>query len=330
MLFFVLGVSLSETMPRIIQFMHPGGEVTVRRDGSKPWNEGMHRRAFLRASQALTADLTGGQTRHDEVVLWAEWEAEATAVQTAALDGAGGHDWLSENILTPIARPPPADARNPQNTDPFVFGPTFLYCCCKQVRANGSATILRALSPGSLVIFGSQLDGVFVLDTVFVVADGEDYDAARGPEVFHQRVPAAFVDVTLKPLAWTAEAYADPDTKWSEEDELRACGACRGASLGSQFRLYRGATPEKPVNDMFSFSPCRPTAHPEPGFARPRITGAFVNPALNMGFRQYPHGREATEAEVNDTWRRVADQVLANRLLLGTHFELPAQQPGAI
>jgi hypothetical protein len=75
---------------------------------------------------------------------------------------------------------------------------------------------------------------------------------------------------------------------------------------------------------MFSFSPCRPIAHPEPGFARPIIEGPFVNPALNMGFRQYPRDREATEAEVTDAWRSVADQVLAKGLLLGTRFDIPA------
>jgi hypothetical protein len=163
-----------------------------------------------------------------------------------------------------------------------------------------------------------------VLDTVFVIADGEDYDPARGPEVFHGRVPDAFVDVTLRPLARAAETHVDPDTEWSEEDELRACGVGRCAPLGAHFRLYRGATPEKPVNGMFSFSPCRPIAHPEPGFARPGIEGPFVNPALNMGFRQYPRDREVTEGDVNETWRSVANQVLAKGFLLGTRFDIPA------
>ena len=274
-------------MRHIIQFMHPGQEVPVNPDGTKPWNEGDHRRAFLRASPAWTSDIMSGQTRHDEVVLWAEWEAEAMAVPTAAtaeevLTGSPRY------ILTPIAHPPPAGARNPQNTDPFVFGPEFIYCCCKQVRANGAATLLRNLDPGSLVLFGSQIGGAFVLDTVFVVADGEDYDPAHGPEVFHGRVPDAFVDVTLRPLARGTETRVDPDTGWSEEDELRACGVSRCASHGTHFRLYRGATPDKPVNGMFSFSPCQPIADPEPGFARPGIEGPFINPALNMGFASIP------------------------------------------
>ena len=61
-----------------------------------------------------------------------------------------------------------------QNTDPFVFGESFLYTCCQQFK-NNRPTQLRYLAPGSVILFGSHRGGRFLLDTVFVTRRSRDH-----------------------------------------------------------------------------------------------------------------------------------------------------------
>ena len=66
-----------------------------------------------------------------------------------------------------------------QNTDPFVFHEQFLYRCCKQTTKKGQ-TQLAHLLPGSIVLFGSCVNDLFAIDTVFVVGEYRDYYNQRG------------------------------------------------------------------------------------------------------------------------------------------------------
>lgn len=54
-----------------------------------------------------------------------------------------------------------------QNTDPLVFGDSFLYSNCRQ----GAIGRLRELRAGSVIVFGSVVSKSWVVDTVFVVGD---------------------------------------------------------------------------------------------------------------------------------------------------------------
>jgi hypothetical protein len=89
------------------------------------------------------------------------------------------------------------------------------------------------------------------------------------------------------------------------------------------FRFYVGATPEHPVNGMFSFVPCRPAEGFRAGFARPAIElGCFIKPRLSMQART----SAALDAErIAELWRQVADQVLGSdeKLALATRLDLP-------
>ena len=51
-----------------------------------------------------------------------------------------------------------------------MFGDRFLYSNCKQLTPHGSASALQSLTRGSVIVFGSQIDGRFRLNMVFVVA----------------------------------------------------------------------------------------------------------------------------------------------------------------
>ena len=108
------------------------------------------------------------------------------------------------------------DDRWRHNTDPFVFGECFRYSNCRQTHCED----LRKLAPGSVILFGSNLGGAFVLDTVFVVDFGVDYSWGEPASIADVDEP--FRRIVLDPLFT------------SQENRSRT------------FRLYRGATPKAP------------------------------------------------------------------------------------
>ena len=56
-----------------------------------------------------------------------------------------------------------------------------------------------------------------------------------------------------------------------------------GWGTDATYRLYIGATPDDPVEGMFSYVPCRPADADRSGFARPAITlPGLINPNLRM------------------------------------------------
>lgn len=245
-------------MPDVVQFIHPGGEHGQDAPGHKAWNVRDHRRKFLHARGRFAAD-SAGVEREDELFFWGEWEPESD-VQSLRTNTEGAPRWLH----TPYYARPNSYRREGkilQNTDPFVFGDRFLYTLCRQWRpATNSPTLLRDLTPGSLILFGSLKRGEFVLDTVFVVAEGALHDRNSWQRKLRDRVSQTYVDVTLRP---TYEPTADPE-----------------------LRLYFGATFAEQVGGMFSFVPCRPAEGGTTAFARPAIQlDGFITPNLMMGFK---------------------------------------------
>lgn len=174
----------------------------------------------------------------------------------------------------------------------FVFGDHFRYVCCQQYRpSDGHPTQLRYLKEGSVLLFGSSLGGQFGLDTVFVVADYEDYTPASGTEARTPR-PSAYDDVTLKRIY----PYLS-------------------------YRLYRGASYADPYHGMYSFFPCRPAAACPAGFARPRI----INPQVITG--THTQGRRLNKQgsldEVQRLWEDVLNQVIHQNLDIGVYARVP-------
>jgi hypothetical protein len=188
------------------------------------------------------------------------------------------------------------------NTDPFVFGDRFFYSICKQNNRKGP-TALQRLARGSVVLFGSgQGRARFVVDTVFVVADYVDWNLSNYREKLRDVVPPEYFHATLEPIAY----------------EMRV----RDLSPSQTFRLYVGATCDRPCEGMFSFFPCRPAADGQAqGFARPTLRRAgIVTDNLTQGQRLNP---QPDVAAVRALWKDVARQVLDQGLHLGVHAELP-------
>lgn len=305
-------------MPRLVQFMHYGRQPDHKGPGVKPWNTGEHRRSFLVAPGAFKSSLSGPAESAPRLAFWGEWEAPA---EVLAAGGAAYTAFAPRPVVFPMQA-------GLQNTDPFVFDGPFLYSCCKQVWKNGTATFLRDLNRGDVVLFGSKLDGNFVLDTVFVVADSTPYGRSTGPDTLSGRVPQSFVEATLKPLAWPVRGTdsGEPPVTCSPSnlDGADACSSCHPLLPSDpevDYRLYWGATPETHVNGMFSFVPAKQVSEPLIAFNRP-VVKDFVSPGLSQNFRDCLDGAGQANS-VKEAWAHIAELVLGAGLVLGTAFLIP-------
>ena len=242
---------------------------------------------------------------------WGEWEPESEVV--ARLNPPGGDPRYPRYLWRPFYVPK-KDYRGLHNTDPFIFGPEFLYSNCCQCNESGPTSLTR-LDRGSVIAFGSgktvNRGKEWMLDTVFVVRDFTDYAVANVRVALQDWVPATFMDVTGGPLA---------DNAGGCPEDLSTSGSC--ASTGERFRLYRGATPDDPVEGMFSFFPASPAGDAS-GFPRPfiHLSREYFNPAFWRG----PKGlrRRRTLDELRRLWQQLREQVHEVGLVLGTHAELP-------
>ena len=274
-------------MAFFIQFPHPGAEHKPPANGrDKHWNVGDHARKFLISRGTyVDSDL---EPRDDELVFWGEWEPPSRVERRWAKSGR-----LPEALHRPYWMVP-ASASFRQNTDPWVFGPTMHYSNCRQTSS------MQRLSPGSIICFGSSMDGEFCVDTVFVVASSEPWTPAQAARV---NAEAAFITCTAESLATSAR------------------------DANGRYKLYRGATLEHPVQGMFSFVPARLARSASARFRRPAITlPGLINPAST----QSPRG-------VNDrlsldglrvAWSQIRDQVLAENLVMAVRFDTPERQSG--
>ncbi len=288
------------------QLSHPGREHEPDRGPHKAWNrmEYGHARKFMQLhGEWIDED---GNRQTGDLHAWGEWEPESELVST--LDPPAG-DWLHPRYLWRPYYVPKSSYEGLHNTDPFIFGPRFLYSNCFQPSKPG----LRQLDRGSVIAFGSsrKIDGEWrwMLDTVLVVRDFKDYYWSDARNELGDWAPSTFLDVTISPL-----------TGDTGQSTPRRC-----APTGDQLRLYRGATPDDPVDGMFSFFPASPSGG-DPGFRRPFIDlpAEYVNPAAFRSPRGFRRNR--TPDELRGLWDRLVEQVHDAGLVLGTYAELPERR----
>ncbi len=275
----------------IVQFIHPGSEHRPDRWGLKEWNAAKyHKRKFL-TSEGSFIDARGHSHR-DRLVFWGEWEPQSRAIACFASDSPGMPRYLFEPYYAV-----PSSYRGLQNTDPFVFGDRFHYTGCLQ-HSEGGVTQLRFLKKGSLLLMGSCINNRahFGIDTVFVIAEYIDHHIGDYEKVLGEVVSDTYWDVTIRP--------------WYENL----------SDLERSHRLYFGATPEDPVDGMFSFFPCLPLEAEPRRFPRPQIQlSGIVNPRLcqNRKHTLVPPGN------AKQTWDEVVRQVREQGRLLGARADLP-------
>lgn len=280
-----------------VQFIHPGQEHQPDSAAGRSWNTDAHRRKFLiHPGRALASRDATPQAGN--LLFWGEYEPPTRLVKTFADPLPRGPRFLFAPAPVPFyEHTPPL-----MNTDPFVFGDCFFYSICKQNRKSGPSALQR-LERGSVILFGSgQGRTQFVVDTVFVVADYVDWSMSNYRETLQDIVPPEYFHATLEPIVYEARYWQ--------------------SAMNSTFRLYFGATVEKPVAEMFSYFPCRPADQSEPrGFARPAVRyPGIITDNLTQGQRMNP---QQDLAAVQALWREMTDQVLAQGLQLGIQAELP-------
>jgi hypothetical protein len=280
----------SEGDVRFVQFPHPGKEHGVGPSGVRRWPFGdkLHRRTFLQSPAVYRTALDGPDQRGD-VAFWGEWEGEAELITKLEPKGKGPHFLCAPNPRgeAPVA----ADGTPPQNTDPFVWGDAIAYIGCRQ---PGNKK-LRGLGRGSLILFGSNIAGGFVLDTALVVAGWVKHDY----ETFKEKLAGVASDAHMR-------AGVTPFHGWGMKGPLR---------------YYAGATPANNVSGMYSFVPCQLANGVKSGFARPEIK---LDGLINPNLRQQARSSEPLDvATVAGLWRQVVGQVLDQRLALATRLELP-------
>lgn len=282
-----------------VQFPHPGSE----HEPPGPvmdWNFGDHKRKFLRSDGDYVVD---GVVKSGPIALWGEWEPQSRVVETYPKTGAS----MPRRLQEPFWRAP-AGSGLWQNTDPLVFGNRFLYTNCRQP-TNGK---LRALAPGSLILFGSNLGGEFVLDTVFVVGSrSQEFTAGSSESV---KCDAWVREVVFERLR--ESACAPPD-----ETGLRP-STC---TPNGQLRMYESVTHAERPDGPFSFVPCRPF-EVGGGFSRPAIhlRRGLIEPNLRMGAK----ATQASASELASLWELVLDQVADAGLALGVRMDVPPHAAG--
>ena len=279
----------------VVQFPHPGGEHGADQGNIKEWNLGTHRRKFMRApGRWRVSPKLDAPEQDGDVVFWGEWEPPSRIITELPQRGAGFPRFLHEPFWTT-----PPDRPNAQNTDPYVFGEHFLYSNCRQNTRIGPLRTQR-LARGSLILFGSGLNGEFVLDTALVVADAQPVTAETFPDL--RVLDEAFRTVTLDLLFPSVEDMS--------------------------FRLYEGATPASPVEGMFSFFPGQPSEDPHEGFSRPAIViDGIINPRNWRSVKMTPLG---SVDSIRHVWEQVVDQVLDQDLTLGVHAATPPRMADTV
>lgn len=284
-----------------VQFPHPGGE-RDRVLGSM-WSPHRirgrcikHARQFMEFPGGWTDK--HGATHSTDLWAWGEWEPESTLLRE--FDQAGDRR-LPVRLWSPCYEPRD-EYLELHNTDPLIFGGPFLYSNCRQPRSTRRSGLMH-LARGSIVVFGSpfEREQEWVVDTVLVVAGSRRYHAGSMDEdLADLHLPDAFMDVTGQPIIQ------------NERPDL-------------PLRLYLGATPEAPVDEMFSFFPAVPAAE-EWAFPRPPITlpDEFFKVAQSRGPMGHALGGPNLSSEtLRGLWQCIVDQVREAGLVLGTRAQLP-------
>ena len=146
---------------------------------------------------------------------------------------------------------------------------------------------------------------------MLVVKDFVDYAVADARASLKPWVPATFLDVTAGPLTDNAEEASTSSA---------SCATGR-----RRFRLYWGATPNDPVDEMFSFFPAIPATA---GSVFPRPLVELPCKYFNPRNVRAPKGARAKlqPRELRDLWERLVEQVRDASLVLGTHAALPERR----
>lgn len=155
-----------------IKSIKPYGEADT---AVMPWNDTDHDRKFIECKCSIL-DKDYNVSQADRQRFWGEWEQPSRIYRIA--ENAKQYQMANYVHIPLLGRLDGTIGNkkymNLQNTDPYVFGDSFYYCCCKQQSRNRE--ILIDLNENDIIIFcglvgGGKYSGSyrFLIDTVFVV-----------------------------------------------------------------------------------------------------------------------------------------------------------------
>jgi hypothetical protein len=182
-----------------------------------PNNKRPHYRKFIKNTGEYIDDLKSKPTK-SILHFWGEWEGNSFF--NVICNGNGTPNGVHQPFHS-IA------IRGFQNTDPYVYGEYFKYAICSQTG------VMKSLSNGSLILFGTTTKLGFLLDTVFVVKSNEP------AEIVHN----------------TAGSKYSQTYKEETLDQLYEYLKVPYCS-NKEIKLYRGQTFWE-CNTYFSFVPCK-------------------------------------------------------------------------
>jgi hypothetical protein len=291
-------------MPSIHQVNHPGRELEIKYRsriknidnyyflgeshslGIRLWNrceingkQNSHKRKFIEHRGKYVKDLSDTTEKEASLRFWGEYEGHSE-FELTNLPKQEKY-WEAP---TAIHKPFFCDEKmNDQNTDPFIFGDAFYYAVCKKTK-------LKDIGLGDIVLFGSEFgrkgSDKFYLDTLFVVdkvqdsiLDGDIYDRI-------------YIESTLRRLGVTEKQKGEMPIH-----------------VGKKFTSIQ--------NDTFSFFPA--VTEESKRFDRPVIDTEKYN-LQKPGARTGAKSRRLKDNEsVNIIWREIANDVIDQGFVLGTH-----------
>ena len=302
-------------MATIIQFMHPGVERQPSRvcpwgrfvPDSEPgyyrcgWAKENHARKFLSVIGRYYDEEKKQESSLQSLRVWceAEWDTKVRTLNPVSEDAPR---W--EHFFLPARPNCPTGGIN---TDPYIFGEQFVYTNCRQQRSP----LLRNLNAGDMILFGSlkHLNGEerfsFLLDTVFIVSS---------ESTFLEDLPSAPLTSCLSD--WYRHAVLVPLCSSSSQNK-KSC-----AKDDYNYRLYLGASFQKPFDGMFSFAPIRL----ENSYPRMVLNSLSVSPGVDCIRRDLLGCTPFCQTEVPDVkpyWKKLMQECKRQGYVPGTFFQEP-------
>lgn len=100
----------------------------------------------------------------------------------------------------------------------------------------------------------------------------------------------------------------------------QGCGNACGAA--PQATVYEGATPDAPVDGIFSFAPARLASGKDSVFARPvldeDVLGEVITPNLRQGIKNTPD----STADIVKIWKTLTQTLHKQGFVLGVRFDI--------
>ncbi len=294
-------------MPHIIQFIHPGGEPTsivptsikkdtlgvnsIQSDSFQPQfqfycpdNHCYHGKHKRKFMETEGYYIDNNKRIKSKMTFWGEYEHMSYVTKL-------NNDKTPRYLHTPVL--PNKNQDEVLSTDPFVFCEPFLYLHCRIKAGN----ILDRLQSGDIILFGSSVNKKFVIDTVFVVKDRIS--------VLDSKICGEFKTTNGK--------YLNQNINKTSE----AFNPCKVACV------YRGATYNDKVNNMYSFFPCKPFDEGRAQiFNRPNITLPNNITQLTNNLQAYKIINIDTTNEMCLCWNDIVNQVRGLDLSLGVKANL--------